>query len=111
MNRQELGREGEERAIRHLQDQGFTIVTRNAHSRRGEIDIVALENDLLVFVEVKLRRRNAPDETITPTKASRMREAARDYLFGIGEPERSYRFDFIALGSTELRHHRDVLRD
>lgn len=106
-----LGDEGEERAVAYLRGIGFTIVTRNAHSRHGEIDIVALDEDLLVLVEVKLRRTSIPEESITPVKAARMRAAARDYLAAIGEPERDFRFDLIAIAGKELRHHRGVLRE
>ncbi len=106
-----LGNEGEERAVEFLRGIGYTIVTRNAYSRHGEIDIVALEGDLLILVEVKLRRTTIPEESITPTKAGRMRAAARDYLAAIGDPQRDFRFDLIAIADKELRHHRGVLRE
>lgn len=106
-----LGDEAEERAVDFLQSLGYTIVTRNAHSRRGEIDIVALDGDLLVFVEVKMRQASLPEEAIGPIKAARLRDAARDYLISVAETERSYRFDLIAVDSEEIRHHPGVLRD
>lgn len=105
-----LGDEAEERAVRHLIEHGFTIVTRNASSRHGELDIVALEDDQLVFVEVKLRRSGVAEEAVTPEKGRRLRLAAQDYLQGIGDPERSYRFDLIAIDSSGVRHHREVLQ-
>lgn len=104
------GNQAEDRAAAYLIEQGLTIVTRNAHSRRGEIDIVALDGDLLVFVEVKLRRVSNPEEAITPAKAVRFRAAARDYLISIGEPERPFRMDLIAVDTSDIRHYRQVLR-
>jgi len=104
------GDEAEARAADHLRGLGYTIVTRNAHSRRGEIDIVALDGEMLVFVEVKQRRQGDPEEAVTPTKAQRIREAARDYLQSMGEPDRLFRFDLIAIGPDSLRHHQDVLQ-
>jgi putative endonuclease len=112
MNSRRLrGDEGEDRAADHLRQIGYTIITRNAHSRRGEIDIVALDGDLLVFVEVKHRRDGSAAEAITPSKASRLRDAARDYLINVGEPDRSFRFDLIAVGPDTLDHHLAILRD
>lgn len=105
-----LGYEAEERAVRYLTDHGFTVVTRNASSRHGELDIVALEGDQLVFIEVKLRRSLVAEEAITPEKGRRLRRAALDYLQSMGEPERSYRFDLIAIDSSGVRHHREVLQ-
>lgn len=104
-----IGNAAEERAAEYLIEQGFTIVTRNAHSRGGEIDIVALDDEVLVFVEVKLRRSSAAAEAITPTKALRMRRAAREYLQSMGEPERAFRFDLVAIEPSGLRHYRQVL--
>lgn len=109
-NLRELGGEAEGRAVAFLQELGYTIVTRNAHSRRGEIDIVALDGDLLVFIEVKLRRVGSPEEAITPVKAGRIRAAARDYLIAMGEPDRAYRYDLIAIDGDGIRHHRHALQ-
>jgi len=48
-----LGREGEDRAARALEEAGMGIVARNFRWRRGEIDIIALDGETLAFVEVK----------------------------------------------------------
>ncbi|MEQ1932606.1 MAG: YraN family protein [Fimbriimonadaceae bacterium] len=105
-----LGDQAEDRAAQFLQDQGFTIITRNFSTRSGELDIVALEAEMLVFVEVKLRRASAPEEAITPTKAKRLRSAAREYLEKMGESLRPYRFDLLAMTANEVRHHRQVMQ-
>lgn len=47
------GRDGETVAAKHLQEKGIRILERNFHSRRGEIDIIAMEGQTLIFVEVK----------------------------------------------------------
>ena len=54
MNRQELGRLGEQLARGTLKKRGYRILETNFRCRRGEIDIVAQQNDCLVFVEVRL---------------------------------------------------------
>ncbi len=53
MNRSALGREGEEIAAQSLTEEGLRVVARNFRAGRGEIDIVAVDGDTLVFVEVK----------------------------------------------------------
>ncbi|MEQ1823812.1 MAG: YraN family protein [Fimbriimonadaceae bacterium] len=105
-----LGDDAEERAANFLIESGFTIVTRNFSTRSGELDIVALDGELLVFVEVKLRRGSSPEEAITATKATRLRAAAREYLQKMGESERSFRFDLVAVTPAEIRHHQNALQ-
>lgn len=106
-----VGRESEDRAAEYLVSQGFTIVTRRAANRFGEIDLVALEDDVLVFVEVKQRLAEGyvPEEALGPGKAATLKRAAQRYLDEMGEPERAFRFDLIAIDRDGLRHHRDVL--
>lgn len=52
---QKAGHQGEEQARRHLQAHGLIIVSRNLAAKTGEIDLVALEGDILVFIEVRQR--------------------------------------------------------
>jgi len=74
-----LGRRGEDLAAGHLAASGLTIVERNWRCSQGEIDIVALDNGELVFVEVKTRSSVAfghPLESITAVKLARLRRLA-----------------------------------
>ena len=52
----QAGAEGEDLACRHLEAQGFAILARNYRCRSGEIDVVARDGSVTVFVEVKHRR-------------------------------------------------------
>ena len=52
----ELGRRGEEQAASYIEEQGYTIIGRNVRLGRYEIDIIAVEAKVLVFIEVKTRR-------------------------------------------------------
>ena len=75
-----LGRYGEEVAAEHLVAAGLTIVARNWRCREGEVDIVALDGDVLVMCEVKTRRGvgfGTPLDAVTPAKAARLRRAIR----------------------------------
>jgi putative endonuclease len=60
---------GEDLALRYLIQHGYTLLDRNYRTRRGEIDLIVRKDDILVFVEVKLRRQTAfgdPLEAVTP---------------------------------------------
>jgi putative endonuclease len=111
--RRAQGDAAEERACRHLDRSGFTIVERNYRTKGGEIDIVARKGDVLVFVEVRSREVpgfGTPEETVTPAKRRRIVVAARQYLSKVPPSSwREARFDVIAIeGSGEaavLRHY------
>jgi putative endonuclease len=111
-NRRLLGRLAEDEAAEYLLSKGFTIVTRRCTLRSGEIDIVALEGDVLVFVEVKMRRAKSyrPEEAIGISKLQALERAAEEYVRAMDETERETRFDLVAIDSEGLRHYRDVFR-
>jgi putative endonuclease len=91
---------------------GYTIVTRRYKARHGEIDVIAIDGDDLVFVEVKLRRSNdvVAEEAISSSKRAAMLLAAQQYLIATGGLERAIRFDVIAIQPAGLRHHVDAFR-
>jgi len=111
--RRAQGDAAEERACRHLERSGFTVVERNFRTRGGEIDIVARQGDLLVFVEVRSREVpgfGTPEESVTPVKRRRTVAAARRYLSTVPASSwREARFDVIAIegcgDSAVLRHY------
>ena len=111
--RRAQGDAAEERACRHLERAGFTIVERNYRTRGGEIDIVARKGDVLVFVEVRSLESpdfGTPEESVTPAKRRRIVGAARQYLSKVPPSSwREARFDVIAVeGSGDaavLRHY------
>lgn len=105
-----LGREAEDRAARYLQSQGYTIVTRRFAAIGGEIDLIAFDGNMLVFVEVKHRAHDRPEEALTASKVEHWRRAALEYRRRMEiEEDQPYRFDLVAIEGTELRHWVDVL--
>ena len=116
--RQLLGQRQEGRALRHLRAAGLTLITRNFRSRCGEIDLVTLDADCLVFVEVRYRRpgRTTAVETVDEHKCRRLQSAAEFFL--AGRPalaSQPVRFDVVAIdeigwGRTSLRWIRDAFR-
>lgn len=92
--RRRLGQDGETAAAAHLERLGWRILTRNWRPAdpgvRGEIDIVALDGDAVVFCEIKTRSglgAGDPLEAVTPEKARRLRRLAQAWL---AEHDRHY---------------------
>lgn len=110
-----LGAEAEDRAAAFLRELGYVIVTRNyVVAGVSEIDIIAMtSDDVLVFVEVKERKRGTlvgPEESIGRLKRKRLWQAANHYLGEVVGKETSARFDVIAFDGKEIRHHIDAFR-
>ena len=79
---QRIGKWGEETAAEYLSQRGYEIIARNIRTPYGEIDIVARQKDIAIFVEVKTRTSNTmglPEESITPRKRQHMISAAEHY--------------------------------
>ena len=101
--RQDVGAGGEEAAVRHLQEKGYIIECRNYRCFLGELDIVARDGSLLVFVEVRSRSVSgfgAPAESITKAKQRRLRKLALHYLVTRYKKERTCRFDLITVETS-----------
>lgn len=78
-----VGRYGEKVAARHVTARGWQVLDRNWRGQGGELDLVAVDGDVLVVVEVKTRRGTAyghPAEGVTPRKLARLRGLAGQYL-------------------------------
>jgi putative endonuclease len=109
----QAGAEGEELACRHLRAAGFAILERNFRCRSGEVDVIARDGLVTVFVEVKHRRgpaHGAGYESVTFGKRRRIVRAARLYASARGLSEAPMRFDVVSIdevdGRTRLRHDR-----
>lgn len=109
------GHLGEEIAVRRLQHLGMRIVETNyRYSKMGEIDIVALDGDTLVFCEVKLRENDEygpPQAAITPGKQRKIRRLAEAYLFQRNIHQHACRFDVVAIRMGGNRTEIDYIRD
>ena len=94
------GREGEDAAEALLSSLGYRTVVRNYRTRGGEIDLVCLDGETVVFVEVKTRGRGSlarPDQAVTPAKRGRIVKAAAAFLSERGWWERPCRFDVVTV--------------
>lgn len=92
-----FGERGEAAAARYLKRRGFQIVGRRERDRLGELDLVAVENRTVVFVEVKTRRRGSPAEAVHGEKQRRLTRAALGYLKRHNLLECRARFDVVTV--------------
>lgn len=112
-----LGLLGEDLAASFLLQQGWAIVERNWRCRAGEIDLIAIDQHVLVVIEVKTRRTSrfgSPIEAITDEKALRLRRLAGLWLSQHEHPPiTSIRIDAIGVllhsdGLCSIDHRRNV---
>ena len=100
MNRDELGRWGEDLAAQHLEADGMCLLARNWRCAEGEIDIAATEGGRLVVCEVKTRSGTgfgSPAEAVTMTKRRRLRRLAQLFMGQFGHGWVAIRFDVISV--------------
>jgi len=104
--KQEEGKEGEERAVKTLKKEGYTILEKNFRTRFGEIDIIAEEKGCLVFVEVK--KRNTPNfgdpfHAINQRKRQHLIKSALFYMKSHGSFNRKVRFDVVGIDRDGIK--------
>lgn len=112
--RMRTGKQGEDLAAAHLEQNGYRILERNYRSVFGEVDIVAEEGDTLVFVEVKSRRSEAygdPQLAVGPEKQRKISRAAMGYLSERGLNRRPARFDIVAVKLRPSGNTIELIRD
>lgn len=106
MSTKDTGQAAEDRAADFLEGLGYKILDRNFRSKFGEIDLVALDGDTLVFVEVKARATRLfglPEEAVNKRKIRHITLAGEYYLsLHPGLPQ-LLRIDVIAIEGNELR--------
>lgn len=102
---------GEELAAEFLKNKGYKILTRNFRIRGGEIDIIAIDGDVLVYVEVKTRTSHAfglPEEAVNYHKLKFIEKAAKFYRLKCQNLPEAERIDVIAVdlstGRAEIKH-------
>ena len=113
--RGELGKRGEDLACGELERRGYVILSRRFRTRCGELDIVARDGQVLVFVEVKTRTgRNfgSPFESLTWHKQHRLARMALSYLFLKRLSNMPCRFDVVGVTFDASGFaHVEVLRE
>jgi putative endonuclease len=113
-----LGLAGEKAAENALRRAGMKVLERRFRLRSGELDLIAEQGELVVFVEVKTRRGTGfgqPAESVTTAKRARMARVALAYLKGRNWLERPCRFDVVEVlvghaGASQVHHIADAFR-
>jgi len=111
----DTGRWGEDLAVAYLEQKGYTIVERDWKSGRRDIDIIALDDDVVVFVEVKTRRNRLygePEDAIDYHKLQNLQQAINHYV-KLRQIRQEIRFDIVAVVGTigtepDIQHIQNV---
>lgn len=111
----DLGLQGEKLAITHLQQQQYCILETNWRFKRAEVDVIAKDGAVLVFVEVKTRSYNffgEPEAFVSEKKEAFLFDAANAYMEQIAH-DWEIRFDIVGIiipkyGSPQVKHLKDA---
>ncbi|CAA0083772.1 Uncharacterised protein [BD1-7 clade bacterium] len=109
-NTKTIGDYYEDVALDFLKEQGCQLVTRNFHSRRGEIDLIVKDDKTLVFVEVRFRRNpnyGSPLDTVTKDKQVKLTACAQ-YFLQTQAKYQHYECRFDAISITGDPDHLDI---
>ncbi len=106
MNTKEKGSFGEFIAAKYLENKGYKILETNYLSKNGEIDIIALNSNTIVFVEVRMRNNSSyyPEETINKNKIKKIIKTAFLFLQERNIKNMDVRFDVISIKDGEINH-------
>jgi putative endonuclease len=112
--RLDLGKLGENLALKRLRRLGYKCIERNYRCRLGEIDLIAREGDCLVFVEIKTRRDQplgTIKEAITPKKKRQLSKVALTYMKDHDCCDVKSRFDVVAINLRYGREQIEVIQN
>ena len=114
MEKKELGKKGEELALRFLKKRGYRIIEKNYVCKMGEMDIIAREKDTLAFIEVKTRTTTEfgpPQLAVNASKQRQLSKVALNYLKEKQLEDVKARFDVVAILLTPGREEIELIRD
>lgn len=119
MSKQEnrsLGKIGEDKAAKYLRENGYKILDQNNSTKWGELDLIATKNNILIFVEVKLKTTEdfgMPEEMIGKNKLSQVKRTAEMYLLtnpDIAKKYERYQIDAVCIveETDRLTHYENL---
>ncbi len=109
-----LGKTGENLSCVWLWLHGYKILSRNYHSRFGEIDIIAQKGTKISFVEVKARGQNplsTPASAVNLYKQQKIIKTANLYLMRVGNPDADYSFDVIEVTRGRVLYKINLIKN
>ena len=110
MTNNELGEVGEDLAVDHIRQMGYSILARNYRFKKGEVDIICRNLNELVFVEVKTRQTNAFGEPYIAVSRVKQRQiiAVANQFIKENDLDLEVRFDVISIVhnsfKTDMQH-------
>lgn len=112
MNKVIIGKNNEEKACKYLTDNGYKIIDRNFRSKTGEIDIIAIKDKYICFIEVKYRKNiksGTPEEAVNVSKMKKISKVSEYYLY-INRKYINYqiRYDVIAMSDDYIKHYENA---
>lgn len=114
-DKKELGREGEERAVSYLKNNGYRIIERNFKNKLGEIDVIARQEDCICFVEVRSRQGGLSHgdalESVGPLKQRRLSRLAVSFLKTRDLWGQKARFDVVSVSLSDCRDSVVLVKD
>lgn len=117
-NNKDIGNLGEDLAAKYLEEQGYKIIERNFRCKRGEVDIIAIDKEEIVFVEVKTRKvllYGKPGDAVDKIKQKHIYSAAEYYLLIKNSLEAYTRIDVIEVylreGGYKINHIKKAIID
>ncbi len=113
-SKQQIGNAGEDAAEDLLRSEGYRIIERNFRTVLGEIDLIAEEDGVLCFVEVKTRRSNAfggAAAAVTPRKQQKIARVAAGYVGRNCPQGKTCRFDVVAVLWQDGKSDAELIRD
>jgi len=114
MQKKELGKKGEELALRFLKKKGYRIIEKNYICKMGEMDIIAREKDTLVFIEVKTRTSmffGPPQLAVNFSKQRQLSKVALNYLKEKNLGDVKARFDVVAILIGQKGEEVELIKD
>lgn len=112
MNKRVTGKQYEELAAAYLEERGFVLLAANYRCRQGEVDLIGIHDNCLVFVEVKYRknsRAGLPEEAVSLAKQQKICMVSDYYrLCNPGEWGRQVRYDVVALCGEDIIWHKNA---
>lgn len=114
----ETGKAGEDIAVEFLESEGYTILERNYHFEKAEVDIVAYDSQRFIFVEVKTRNGHSfeeSEERLSPEQFKRVMKAGQAWLYERKMEGAPVRFDLITVQlkdqQPQVRHYKNAAND
>jgi len=113
-SRQKFGEKSESIAVNYLKKQGYKIIEQNYRTKLGEIDIIAKEKDIIVFIEVKSRKSKNfgnPKWAVTPKKQRTISMVALQYLKTTMQSNVKARFDVVSIISSNDNPSIEIIKN